>query len=93
MTLNNFPLREWHINHAENVIAEYVRGIKKKDNLNMAVRYVNYDKQHGVTDGDISEIIERIRHGKSYSELQTVDHLARLDSMRQRLGIEKSLIE
>ena len=85
--MNNFPLREWHINHAEMVITEYMRGTRKKDTLSMAARYVNYDKMHGVTDEDISNIMERIRYGKSYSELQTQDKLAKLDLIKQKLGI------
>lgn len=85
--MNNFPLREWHINHVEMVIAEYARGTGKKDTLSMAVRYVNYDRMHGVTDEDIFKIMERIRCGKSYSELQTGDKLARLDLITQKLGM------
>ena len=85
--MNNFPLREWHINHAKMVITEYMRGTRKKDTLSMAVRYVNYDKMHGVTDEDISRIMERIRYGKSYPELQTQDKLVRLDLIKQKLGI------
>ncbi len=89
--MNNFPLREWHINHTEMVITEYMRGTKKKDNLSIAVRYVNYDKMHGVTEEDISKIMERIRYDKSYFELQTQDKLARLDLIKQKLGIRTNL--
>ncbi|MFY3741080.1 MAG: hypothetical protein HMLIMOIP_001527 [Candidatus Nitrosomirales archaeon] len=86
-SMNNFPLREWHINHAEMVITEYIRGMRKKETLSMAARYINYDKMHGVTDEDISNIMERIRYGKSYSALQTQDKLAKLDLIKQKLGI------
>ncbi len=86
-SMNNFPLREWHINHAEMVITEYMRGTRKKDTLSMAARYVSYDKMHGVTDEDISNIMERIRYGKSYAELQTEDKLARMDLIKQKLGM------
>ena len=85
--MNNFPLREWHINHAEMTITEYMRGTRKKDTLTMVARYVNYDKMHGVTDEDIANIVERIRYGKSYAKLQTEDKLARLDLIQQKLGI------
>jgi hypothetical protein len=85
--MNNFPLREWHVNHAEMVITEYMRGIRKKDTLSNAVRYVNYDKMHGVTDEDISNIMERIRSDKSYAQLQTQDKLSKLDLIKQKLGI------
>ena len=79
---NNFPMREWHVEHMEKVAVKYVKGLsenatsfekrnhKKYGRLSNVCKQIEYDTKHGVTKDQVILMLHRVRNDSSYSELR-----------------------
>ena len=79
---NNFPMKDWHIKHMENTVIKHVKGLSpdatryqkkmhyKYGGIVKILRYIEYDKKHGVKNDDIIAILEKLRSDTSYEEIR-----------------------
>jgi hypothetical protein len=70
-------MKDWHIKHMENTVIKHVKGLSpdatryqkkmhyKYGGIVKILRYIEYDKKHGVTNDDIVAIIEKLRSDSS----------------------------
>lgn len=85
LTRNNFPMKDWHIKHMENTVIKHVKGLSpdatryqkkmhyKYGGIVKILRYIEYDKKHGVTNEDVISILEKLRSDSSYEEIRSSD--------------------
>jgi hypothetical protein len=93
---NNFPLREWHIEHMEKTIITFVEGLsdnatkwetkkfKRYGKITSVCRQIEYDIKHGVTREQVLSILQQIRNNSSFSTLLNND-----GSVQRLRAIEK----
>ena len=79
---NNFPMKEWHVEHMEKTVVKYVKGLsenasewekrnhKKYGNLANMCRQIEYDIKHGATLEQVLSIFHKLRSDSSFSELR-----------------------
>ena len=79
---NNFPMRQWHVEHMQKTILKYVKGLspnanswekrnhKKYGNLTTVCRQIEYDMKHGVTKDEILASFSSIHKHSSYRNLR-----------------------
>ena len=96
MVQNNFPMREWHVEHMKNTVVKYVKGLsenasgwekrnhKKYGSLPNICRQIEYDIKHGVSGEQVSSLFERIRNDSSFSTLRkgngSMERLAEIEN-------------
>jgi hypothetical protein len=92
---NNFPMREWHVEHMEKTIVKYIKGLsenasgwekrnhKKYGNLTNTCRQIEYDVKHGVTSEQVTLMLQKVRNHSSFSDLWkgkgSMDRLAEVE--------------
>jgi hypothetical protein len=99
MKPNNFALRDWHLDHVENVILRSMKGIspdassfekrnfKKYSTISSCSKQIEYDIKHGVTVQEVAELMNKIRNDAPYSEVrQNQDAIQRLDELERQLN-------
>jgi hypothetical protein len=92
-------MKDWHIKHMENTVIKHVKGLSsdatryqkkmhyKYGGIVKILRYIEYDKKHGVTNDDIVAIVEKLRSDSSYEEIRTNEGF--LDRLKE---IESSIV-
>jgi hypothetical protein len=92
-------MKDWHIKHMENTVIKHVKGLSpdatryqkkmhyKYGGIVKILRYIEYDKKHGVTNDDIIAILEKLRSDPSYEEVRSND--GSLDRLKE---IESSIV-
>lgn len=99
MKPNNFAMREWHLQHTENVIARYVKGLspdassferrnhKRYGSISYCIKQIEYDMKHGVEKKEVMEILRKVRLEDKYKVFRTnVEAKDRLDDLEERLS-------
>jgi len=97
MTQTNYPMKAWHLEHAEKAIVRFVIGLsedasefekrnyKKLRTVNGCIKDIEYDMRHGVGKREISEIIHKIERKKKYicirSDQQAMTRLQELKDL------------
>lgn len=78
---NNFPMREWHVEHMEKTVLKYVTGLsesasvwekkqhKRYAKISIVCRQIDYDIKHGVTSDQVLTLLQKIRTHSSFSDL------------------------
>jgi hypothetical protein len=102
MKPNNFAMRDWHLGHVEKVVLRYMKGIspdassfekrnfKKYSTISNCSKQIEYDIKHGVTLQEVIELMNKIRHDTSYSDVrQNQDAVQRLDELERQLNSPK----
>jgi hypothetical protein len=79
---NDFPMRQWHLEHMQKTILKYVKGLsvdanswerrnhKKYGNITNVCRQIEYDMRHGVTKEEVLASFLKIRNHSSHRELR-----------------------
>jgi hypothetical protein len=92
-------MKDWHIKHMENTVIKHVKGLSpdatryqkkmhyKYGGIVKILRYIEYDKKHGVTNDDIIAILEKLRSDPSYEEVRSNE--GSLDRLKE---IELSIV-
>ncbi|MGI0049446.1 MAG: hypothetical protein ACREAW_07890 [Nitrososphaera sp.] len=103
MKSTNYPMKGWHLEHAEKAIARYAMGLpvdaseyerrnyKKYGTIASCIRQIEYDMHHGVQKHEINKIIRKIRLTKKYAKIRSdPEAMKRLDELSDLLaGISK----
>ena len=75
-------MKDWQIKQMENTVIKHVKGLSpdatryqkkmhyKYGGIVKILRYIEYDKKHGVTNDDVSAIVEKLRSDSSYEEIR-----------------------
>ena len=99
MTRNDFPMKDWHIKHMENTVIKHVKGLSpdatryqkkmhyKYGGIVKILRYIEYDKKHGVTNDDVNAILEKLRSDSSFEDIPGIEGF--LDRLKE---IESSIV-
>jgi hypothetical protein len=84
---NNYPMRDWHLEHMQKTILKYVSGLTENEKLSSwkvkqhrryggnvvnVRRNINFDIQHGVTKEEVSEFLDRVQNDPSFSDIRGV---------------------
>lgn len=93
---NNYPLREWHVEHMKKTIVKYVTGLspdasswqkrqhKKYNKIANIRKGISYDIKHGVTNEEVLSFMDEVRDGSSFSDLRkVVGSNGRLNEVKQ----------
>jgi hypothetical protein len=93
---NNYPLREWHVEHMKKTIVKYVTGLspdasswqkrqhKKYNKIANIRRGISYDIKHGVTNAEVISFMNEVRNNLSFLNLRKVDgSIERLDEIEK----------
>jgi len=93
---NNFPMREWHVEHMEKTVVKYVTGLsetasmwekkqhKRYARISIVCRQIDYDIKHGVTSEQVLLLLQKIRTHSSFSTLlKNEGSLKRLDEIKE----------
>lgn len=79
---NNFPLREWHIEHMKKTIIKFITGLsnnpsrwemrqnKKYNNIFYIQRVLDHDLKHGVTNNEMQVFLQQIDTDSSFMDLR-----------------------
>jgi hypothetical protein len=79
---NNFPMKEWHVEHMQKTVVKYVKGIspeasgwekrnhKKYGGLSHICRQIEYDVKHGADQEQVLSMFHKVRNHSSFSELR-----------------------
>src|SRR5918996_5989464 len=82
---NNYPMKEWHFEHMQQIIVKYVNGISNSDNdsswkrkqhkkysgnISFVRRSINYDIKHGVTGEEVTTFLDKVRNDLSFSNVR-----------------------
>jgi hypothetical protein len=99
MKPNNFAMRDWHLQHAENVIIRYAKGLspdassferrnyKRYGSINYCIKQLEYDMKHGVEKKEVMEILRKVRLDDKYEEFRAnVEAKDRLEDLEDRLS-------
>lgn len=99
---NNYPMKEWHVEHMQKTIVKYVTGLSHTMSAWQARQYmmnynianvqknIDYDTKHGVTKDEILLFIETMRNHPSYSNLQRNKlSMEKLDEIEKYLWCQK----
>ena len=80
---NDFPLKEWHIEHMKKTIVRFITGLsenpsrwetrqnKKYNNINFVQRVLSHDIKHGVPNREIQIFLQKIDSDSSFTDLRT----------------------
>jgi hypothetical protein len=92
-------MRDWHLDHVEKIILRYMKGIspdatsfekrnfKKYSTISSCSKQIEYDIKHGVTEQEVTDLMNKIRNDPSYSEVrQNQDAIQRLDELERQLN-------
>lgn len=107
MEQNNFPMKQWHIEHVEKTVVKYVKGLsenasafekrnhKKYCKIGYICRQIEYDIKHGVTEDEVTSVLNKVRHHSSFKEIHDKrgESKARLEEIEvhfRELGRRKS---
>ena len=78
---NNFPMREWHIQHMEQTVVRFVKGLsenatrwelrlnKKYGTISKVIKRIDYDVKHGVTSEQVFSFLQLMRTDSVYLEV------------------------
>ncbi len=104
MKPNNFAMKDWHLEHVEKIIIRYIKGIspdassfekrnfKKYSTISSCAKQIEYDMKHGVTTEEVLAVMQRIRYGKSFSELRgNPETVQRLDELERQVSAPKKV--
>jgi hypothetical protein len=104
MKPNNFAMKDWHLEHVEKVIIRYIKGIspdassfekrnfKKYSTISSCAKQIEYDIKHGVSIEEVLAVMQKIRLGKSFSELRiNSENVQRLDELERLLSAPKKV--
>jgi len=93
---NNFPMREWHVEHMEKTVVKYVTGLsetasmwekkqhKRYARISIVCRQIDYDIKHGVTSEQVLLLLQKIRNDSSFSTLrENGGSIERLDEVEK----------
>ena len=93
---NNFPMKEWHVEHMEKTVVKYVTGLsdtasmwekkqhKRYARISIVCRQIDYDIKHGVTSEQVLLLLQKIRNDSSFSGLRQNDgSIKRLDEIEK----------
>jgi hypothetical protein len=93
---NNFPMREWHVEHMEKTVLKYVTGLsesasvwekkqhKRYAKISIVCRQIDYDIKHGVTSDQVLTLLQKIRTHSSFSDLlRNEGSLKRLEEIKE----------
>ena len=95
---NNYPLREWHMEHMQKTIIKYVTGISENTatnfqkrlhkryngNLTYVRKNIGFDIKHGVTNDQVLAFIDKVKSDPVYVDMQqNTDSLERLQSLEK----------
>jgi hypothetical protein len=73
LTQNDFPMKEWHVEHMEKTIVKFVMGLSETGTLTNVCRQIDYDIKHGVTTEQVLSLLHKIRNHSSFSTLLAND--------------------
>jgi hypothetical protein len=72
MKSNSFAMKDWHLDHVEKLIVQYIKGIspyasslekrnfKKYSTLFACAKQIEYDIRHGVTTDEVLSVKEKL---------------------------------
>jgi ribosomal protein L31 len=95
---NNYPLREWHMEHMQKTIIKYVIGIPENTatnfqkrlhkryngNLTYVCKNIGFDIKHGVTNDQVLAFIDKVKSDPVYANMQqNTDSIERLESLEK----------
>ena len=99
-------MREWHVKHMEKTIVKFVTGLsvnasrwekrqdKRYGKITNVCRQISYDIKQGATNEQVIMLLQKIRNGSSFSNLQkdneSMERLNELDKHFLPLKEEKS---
>ena len=102
---NNFPMKEWHVEHMQKTILKFVKGLppdasswerrnhKKYGSLRSVCRQIEYDLKHGVQLVDVFSAIANIQSDKSYRSLRCDRaSMERLASIEEHFSAPKPIM-
>ena len=79
---NDFPLREWHLEHMQKTVVKFVTGLsdnptrwekrqnKKYNNIFCVQRRLSHDIKHGVTNNEVQMFLQKIDRDSSFTDLR-----------------------
>ena len=79
---NDFPLKEWHIEHMKKTIVKFITGLsdnpskwearqnKKYNNIYSVQKRLTHDIKHGVPDSEIQMFLQKIDSDSSFTDLR-----------------------
>ena len=79
---NNFPLKEWHIEHMKKTIVKFITGLsdnpsrwearqnKKYNNIYSVQKRLAHDIKHGVSNNEIQMFLQKIDSDSSFIDLR-----------------------
>lgn len=82
---NDFPLKEWHIEHMKKTIVRFITGLsenpsrwetrqnKKYNNIYCVQRGLSHDIKHGVSNEEIQIFLQKIKTDPSFTDLRDKD--------------------
>lgn len=82
---NNFPMREWHIQHMEQTVVRFVKGLsenatrwelrlnKKYGTISKVIKRIDYDVKHGVTSEQVFSFLQLMRTDSIYVEVRACE--------------------
>jgi hypothetical protein len=80
---NNYPMKEWHVEHMQKTIIKYITGFSDSMSSWQAKQYLKfynianvqmtiaYDAKHGVSKEEILLFIDLVRSHPTYCDLQS----------------------
>src|SRR5688500_2277961 len=78
---NNFPMREWHVQHMKQTVIRFVKGLsenasrwelrlnKKYGTIGKVIKRIDYDVKHGVTSEQVFSFLQLMRTDSVYLEV------------------------
>jgi hypothetical protein len=84
---NNYPMKEWHVEHMQKTILKYITGLTETEkgskwkvkqhkryggNLPNVRRNIDFDILHGVTKEEVSEFLDKIQNDPSFSDIRRI---------------------
>lgn len=98
MKANNYAMKDWHLEHVEKVVVRFVKGVspdassfekrnyKKYSTVSSCAKQIEYDIKHGVTHEEVMAVVKKVRHDKSFKDLQkSPEALQRLDELERQI--------
>ena len=102
---NNFPMRQWHVEHMQKTILKYVKGLsadanawerrnhKKYGSITNVCRQIEYDMRHGVTKEEILASLSKIHTHSSYQALRKdFNSMGRLSEIEGHFSNQKAVL-
>jgi hypothetical protein len=80
---NSYPMRDWHVNHMEQTLVRFVRGLSenasrwevklnnKYGKIGRVRSRIDYDIKHGVTNQEVLTFLELIRTESIYYDVRS----------------------